>query len=239
MRTKIQNNFMRKAFYLLVIILVVSCAKDASNFTLKGNIKGLKKGMVYLQKVKDSSLVTIDSLVINGNSEFELTTHLDSPEMLFLKLHKFDNEEHIIPFFADKGLTEINSNLKNFELDTKIKGSKQQEKFEEYKKMMARFQDQNLDLIKDNFDAQKDNDTTKLNKTVNSYNSLIKRKYLYTINFAINNKDNEVAPYLVLSEIYDANIKYLDTVNNVLTPEVKASKYGKELQKFIDKRKAE
>ncbi|MEZ4793361.1 MAG: DUF4369 domain-containing protein [Gelidibacter sp.] len=230
---------MKKLFPLIVFILIVSCAKDHSNFTLKGNIKGLMKGTVYLQKLKDSSLVTIDSLIINGNPEFELTTYLESPEMLYLKLHKYDNEEHVIPFFADKGVTEINSNLKNFELDTKIKGSKQQEKLEEYKKMMSRFNNQNLDLIKDSFDAQKDNDTTKLNTTVKNYNSLIKRKYLYTINFAINNKDSEIAPYLVLSEIYDANIKFLDTVNNALTPQVKVSKYGKELQAFIDKRKAE
>lgn len=230
---------MKKIPFILISIIIVACAKDASNFTLKGNIKNLKKGTVYLQRMQDSSLVTIDSLVINGNPEFELHTELESSEMLYLKLHKYDNEEHIIPFFADKGITEINSNLKNFELDTKIKGSNQQEKYEEYKKMMSRFNDQNLDLIKDNFDAQKDNDTTKYNTTVKNYNSLIKRKYLYTINFAINNKDSDIAPYLVLSEISDANIKYLDTVNNALTSEVKASKYGKELQAFIENRKSE
>lgn len=230
---------MKKVLYVIAVVLIFSCAKDNSNFTLKGNIKGLMKGAVYLQKVKDSTFITIDSLIINGTPEFELHTNLESPEMLFLKLHKFDNEEHIIPFFADKGVTEINSNLKNFELDTKIKGSKQQEKLEEYKQIMSRFQGQNLDIIKDNFDAQKDNDTTKFNTTLKNHNNLIKRKYLYTINFAINNKDNDVAPYLVLSEIYDANIKYLDTVYNVLTPEVKASKYGKELQAYINKIKAD
>jgi hypothetical protein len=230
---------MKKVLYIIVAVLIVACAKDTSNFTLKGNIKGLKKGTVYLQKLKDSTLVTIDSLVINGNPEFELHTDLESPEILYLKLHQYDNEEHLVPFFAAEGITEINSTIKMFEFDMKIKGSKQQEKWEEYKTMMSRFQGQNLDLIKDNFEAQKDNDTTKMNTTVQKYESLIKRKYLFTINFAINNKDNEVAPYVVLSEIYDANIKYLDTVNNVLTPEVKASKYGKELQTFIETRKAE
>ncbi|MEO6346673.1 MAG: DUF4369 domain-containing protein [Aquaticitalea sp.] len=229
---------MKKLMPLLIFIFTVSCANDSSNFTLKGNIKGLMKGNVYLQKLKDSTFVTIDSLTINGTPEFELHTELESPEILYLKLHKQDNEEHVIPFFAAKGITQITSNVKNFELDTKIKGSKQQEKFEEYNKMMKRFQDQNLDLIKDNFDAQKDSDTTKLNTTIKNYNGLIKRKYLYTINFAINNKDNEIAPYLVISEIYDANIKYLDTVNNVLSAEVKASKYGKQLQALIHKRKA-
>ncbi|HNU59017.1 MAG TPA: hypothetical protein PKI08_03575, partial [Aquaticitalea sp.] len=42
-----------------------------------------------------------------------------------------------------------------------------------------------------------------------------------------------------LAEIYDANVKFLDTINNSLTPKVKASFYGKELQKYIDERKKE
>ena len=230
---------MKQILSVFVLIFIVGCAKESSNFTLKGNIKDLKKGTVYLQRYQDSTLITIDSLVINGNPDFELHTDLESPEMLYLKLHKYDNEEHIIPFFAAEGITEINSTLKNFELNTTIKGSKQHEKFEDYKKMMSRFNDQNLDLIKDNFEAQRDSDTTKLNSTVKNHNSLIKRRYLYTVNFAINNKDSEIAPYLVLTEIYDANIKYLDTVNNSLTPEIKGSKYGKELQTYIDLRKAE
>ncbi|MCB0447181.1 MAG: DUF4369 domain-containing protein [Gelidibacter sp.] len=230
---------MKKILVLVVIGFMFSCGNDSTNFTLKGNVKGLKKGMVYLQRVQDSALVTIDSLDVKGNPEFELHTELESPEVLYLKLYKHDNEEHIIPFFADKGTTEINSNLKNFEYDFKIKGSKQQEKLEEYQLMMSRFNNQNLDLIKENFDAQKANDTSRINESVDKYNNHIKRKYLYTINFAINNKDNEIAPYLALTEVYDANIKFLDSINNSLTPEVKASKYGKDLQAFIKKRKAQ
>tara|TARA_R110002033_G_scaffold1173_5_gene11021 strand:- start:1167 stop:1322 length:156 start_codon:yes stop_codon:yes gene_type:complete len=42
-----------------------------------------------------------------------------------------------------------------------------------------------------------------------------------------------VAPYLALTEIYNAQVKYLDTISNSLTPKVKDSKYGKELQSFI------
>jgi hypothetical protein len=30
----------------------------------------------------------------------------------------------------------------------------------------------------------------------------------------LNNKDYEVAPYVTLSEIYDINLKYLDTIQN-------------------------
>ena len=53
----------------------------------------------------------------------------------------------------------------------------------------------------------------------------------------MNNSDYEIAPYLVLSEAYDANIKYLDTVYHGLSPRVKDSKYGKELEAYIKVRK--
>ena len=60
-----------------------------------------------------------------------------------------------------------------------------------------------------------------------------KLKYLYTINYAINNKNNEIAPYLALSEANNSRLKFLDTIYNVLDPKIKASKYGRSLQKHI------
>jgi len=36
-----------------------------------------------------------------------------------------------------------------------------------------------------------------------------------------------------LSDLFNANIKLLDTINNSLSKKVKASKYGKELANFI------
>lgn len=230
---------MRKIAVIISLLMVASCAKDRSNFTLKGNVKDLKKGTVYLQKIEDSLLVSIDSMKINGNSQFELHTYLDSPEVLYLKLDKQDEQVELIPFFADQGITEIQTTLKNFFIDAKITGSKQQRKLEEYKAIMSRFQDKNLELIMSNLEAQKNQDSVRIDSVLKAQDNLIIRRYLYTINFAINNKDSEIAPYLALSEIPDANIKYLDTINNALTPPIQSSKYGKELQKLIDQRKKE
>lgn len=224
---------MKKLYIFTALLLVISCAKTP-DLTVKTNIKGLKKGAVYLKKIKDTTLITLDSILINGNSSFELHTSLESPEVLYLFLNKNTDEDDAIAFFADKGVTEINTTLKNFVFDAKIKGSNQHSTWEDYKTMIAKLNSRNLDLIKEKFDALKAGDTTKLTLINTESNNLLKRKYLYTVNFAINNKDSEVAPYLALTEIYNANIKLLDTINKVLIPEVKASKYGKELQLFID-----
>ena len=139
---------MKKIAILFILVLIVSCGKEQHDLTVKTNIKGLKKGIVYLKKVKDTALVTVDSIIINGNSEFELYSDLESPEVFFLYLDKNSSENDRIPFFADKGITEINTTLKNFVFDAKIKGSAQQKVWEDYKLIMSRFNERNLNLIK-------------------------------------------------------------------------------------------
>ncbi len=226
---------MKKTIFLLLAFLLIACGEKQHDLVVKGHIKGLKKGTVYLKKIEDSTLITVDSLVINGNSIFELHSPIDTPEVFYLYLDKHSTEKDRITFFADKGITEINTTLKNFAFDVKIKGSEQQKKLEEYKAIISRINNRNLELIKEQFEAQKKGDTAKFNAIKKESDGTLKRKYLYTVNFALNNKDSEVAPYLALTEIYDAQVKFLDTINNSLTPKVKASKYGKELNLFIEK----
>ena len=226
----------KRIIIVLAVIALSSCSqeKEKQNFSLKGNINGLKKGTVYLQKQQDTSLITLDSLVINGQSSFELKTTLDEPELLYLKLDKNDNDEGNILFFADKGITEISSTLKNFGYDAKIVGSEQQEVLEEYLLMMSKFNDRNLEMIKESLESQKAADTTKINSLQTDFDNLLKRKYLYTINFAINHKDSEVSPYLTISEIPNTSIKFLKQIYGALDEKIKNSKYGKELEELIE-----
>ncbi len=230
-----------KVLSLIILLLIaVSCGKEKeANFTLKGNVKGLKKGVVYLQKDGDSSIVDIDSMVVIGQQEFTLQTNIDEPIVLYLKLFKNDGEEHYIPFFADKGITEINSTLKNFNFDAKITGSTQQKLLDEYMEVMSRFNNQNLDFIASKFRAQRSNDTILADSLSKQSERLIKRKYSYTIQFAMNNKDSEIAPYLALYEIPSANPIYIDSVYNGLTDTIKNSYYGKRLGEVVSNRKTE
>jgi len=222
---------------LLTLLLIFSCGTKESDLIVKGQIKGLKKGTVYLQHFKDTTLVVSDSIIVSGEQPFELHSSLESPEMFYLYLDKNSSEKDAIPFFADKGVTEINTTLKNFVFDAEINGSKQQKVLEKYQSIMAKFNSRNLELIKENFEAQRDGDSTKLRNNEKESDGVLKRKYLYTVNFAISNKDSEVAPYLALTEIYNARLNLLDTINKSLTPSIKESKYGKRLQQFIEERK--
>lgn len=230
---------MKKILYFILPLLILACAQSEPDLTVKVTVNGLKKGALYLRKIKNEKLITIDTVAVNGNSEIELHASLESPEVFYLYLDKNSlKEKDRIVFFADKGVTEIKTSVTNFGFDAKITGSSQQKTYEEYKSIMSRFNNQNLDLIKEGFDAQKKGDTSKYNEVQNKIGAITKRRYLFTVNFALNNKNSEVAPYLALTEIYNAKLKYLDTINNSLTNKVKTSKYGKELQVFINNIKA-
>ena len=232
---------MRNLITIILGLLIISCAKEKQyDLTVKGTIKNLKKGTIYLQKIKDSTLVNVDSMVINVQKEFLLHSNLNSPEVFYLHLNKTNEDsQRKIPFFADKGITEINATLKDFPFKHTIKGSSQQEKYTEFKNMITQFNNKNIDIIKAQLEAQVSGDTAEANAKTKEVNNLLKSKYRYAINFAINNKDSEVAPYIALSEIYDTNITYLDTIYKSLPKHIASSKYGVELDKFIKQRKEE
>lgn len=231
---------MKKLALLLVILTgITACSEKESNLIVTGEIKGLKKGTLYLQKIEDTVMVNVDSMVVNGDPAFTLETFIESPQMMYLYLEKVDNNrfDDRIDFFADEGQVTIKTSLDKFETNAKITGSVNQEKLMEYRKMIGRFNDQNLDLIKESFEAEKNEDEEKLMEIDKKYDRLLRRKYLYTVNFAVNNKDLEIAPYLALSEVFDANIKYLDTIYSSLEPNVKKSKYGRQLKDFLKERR--
>lgn len=198
---------------------------------VKVTIDGLKKGTLYLQKVKDSTLVSVDSIQLAGKTAILLSDNVESPEIYFLALDKIAGER--ISFFGEKGEITVSAKLEKFAASAKITGSVNQVLLAEHKAMAQKFNGKKLDLVVEKFNAYKINDTALATKLEQEEKNLIRRKYYYTTNFAVVNASHEVAPYLALTELYDANIRLLDTINNSLSKEVKASKYGKELGKFI------
>lgn len=227
----------------LVILFIFSCQKeiDPNNMQVTGNIKGLKKGVLYLQKIKDTTLVTVDSLIIDGDSHFNFNTTLESPEVFYLYLNKKDGNDinDRITFFGEPGSIKINTELDFFDVVARVEGSKTHEKLEEYRKMMSKFNERNLDLIQANFEARKEKDSLKVDSLSKQADRNLLRGYLFTLNFALNNKDSYIAPYIAISEAFDAKVKYLDTIYNSLSPEVADSKYGKQLKDYIIKIKSE
>lgn len=231
----------KRIIALFSLITLLSCQenKQEKDLLLTGNIKGLKKGTLYIQKLQDTTLVPLDTIQINGDSNFTSNLTIESPEMYYLFLDRgvSNSLDNNIPFFAEKGKINIETTLDFFTADSKITGSKTQDVYEEYKKITSRLVDQDLALLQKKLNAYKEGKANEVDEINKQQENILKRKYLFTTNFAVNHKDSEVAPYLALAEIYNINLKYLDTIQKSLTPKIAKSMYGKKLDELIKERR--
>ncbi|MEZ2414543.1 DUF4369 domain-containing protein [Muriicola sp. E247] len=229
-------------FFLILGLLIISCGSPHANkMEVSGTVKGLKKGTLYLQKVEDSVLATLDSLEMRGNGDFTFETTLESPEIYYLYLQKADNNDinDRITFFGEPGKITINTIWNAFDSKAVIEGSETQKKLEEYQEVMSRFNAESLGQMQAASDSTFFNDPVALDSLQKANERNLKRSYLYAINYAMSNSNSHIAPFIALSEVADANVKYLDSLYISLSPEVAQGKYGKALKSHLESRKTE
>lgn len=224
---------MKHLLLLVLLIFVTACSsKKEGNMTVNGQIEGLKKGTLYLQKMNDTTLVSVDSISLLGTDQFTLTDNVASPQVYYLTFDTNTSEKRIM-FFGEQGTITITDKLEKFGINPKISGSKNQLVLEDYFTMRSQFQGKRLDLLKVGFEAQKEDNIELQDSIQKASENLLKRQYLYTTNFALSKSDTDAAAYIALSELTNANVKLLDTVYTSLSENVKNSLYGKKLNRFI------
>jgi len=222
------------AICAFAVIAFACSSKKEGNMIVKGQIKGLKKGTLYLQKMKDTVLVSVDSMALLGDDKFVLSDNIESPVMYYITFDENTTDKRLM-FFGEKGEITINDKLEGFGFRPEIKGSKNQDVMNKFRDIDSRFKDQNLDFIKKNIEARQAKDEELVKKIELDYKKMIRRRFLFSTNFAIANADSEAAAYIALTELFNANIQLLDTINSSLSDKVKNSDYGKRLQKFVAK----
>ena len=222
---------MKKISLISLTLFIICCNSNPNQMIVTGNVDGLRKGTIYLQKQLDSTIISLDSTKIKGNSNFKLNTVIDEPDIYYLYLDKEDGDSlnDIITFFGNKGEIVINTRLVTFDSGFEISGSKNSELLLEYFSIIRKYNLQNLDLLEIFYKAQIENNQNRIDSVNGQLENLIKRKYLYSLNFAITNSSNEVSPYIAVSQIPDANRDLLKKLYDTLPENIKSSKYGKVL----------
>lgn len=218
---------------LSLSLLIFSCStKSKGNFTLTGEIKGLKKGVVYLEKLENNKIVVIDSVFINDGTEtFTFSNNIIEPELYILSLDKLNTKQ--ISFFGEPGEMNIKTSLDNFFIKATVLGSPLNDLLEEHDNYTKRINDKSLDLIKDKFEAQKQGDQAKVDEIENKKLQNLKRLYLFSANYAIAHKNTAIAPFIAYTRMKQATPQLKQQIYDALTSEIKESKYGKLLKESL------
>ena len=196
------------------------------------NIEGFKKGRVSLQKVSDSTLITVDSVFVNNESPLNLSYDLKSPELFYITIDVSKNDK-TLEFFGEKGEIIINSKLKNFSSEFKVHNSFNDSIYRNYLEIIRRFNFEELDLIKSSIEMTKLKQNDSLIKIQEKIQALNKRKALFNLNFAVNNGNSSVAPLIAINNFSESKV-LLDTIIKSMDKEIFNSKYGKELKIIYD-----
>ncbi|ALM21480.1 hypothetical protein AAT17_09680 [Nonlabens sp. MIC269] len=226
---------------LIILILlfagITACSDSKGTLTVNGNIKGLKQGTVYLQKLVDTTIVNVDSIKIDGEPVFKLTTPLENPEILYLYLDikdgvKYDDR---IQFFAEDTIINIETNLEKFEDNAQITGSKNQDILNIYETNKKPLNQVYTKLVQRSMqlNAMEDVSQEKIDSLTTAYDKYLRKKVLYAINYAQLHKDYEVSPYILVKDAFDAKAELLDSAYQMMPKKIQTSRYGKQLSELI------
>ena len=223
-----------KLYYILFLLFIIGCVDESQKSTINLDVKGLKKGILVLKKLSDSSFVKLDSFIVNSGDKINFSVLLDQPEMLFIDLKLNEGSDiKTLNFFAEKSKMDIVTNLENFGYELVVKGSKNDSIYRNYISLNKKFNDQKLDLFKRSFEKSKSNDLDSLKIIEDLVVNINKRQFLHNANFAVRNSEFELSPYIALTDLYESK-KILDTVYKSLSARIKNSKYAKQLKSIID-----
>lgn len=225
---------MKKIIYFIsAAIFCLSCTeKNKGNFNIQGKVIGLQKGTIYLEKIEIDTIQIIDSIYVEGKETFNFSNNIQDGDLFAISIDQSNTKK--ILFFSEPANINIETTLSHFFSKAKITGSEEQDLLTEHDSYTKEIQYQNLNIIKDKFLAQKEGNLDKLNELTNKYNQNLKRKYLFSANYAVNKASHVIAPYIAVTRMDNATPKLKKKIYDALTPEVKASKYGLILKKELD-----
>lgn len=222
---------MRNIKTILVLLvasaIAFSSCKKESGFTINGKINSDETGWVYLQKVQDNKLVSIDSVEVSKGA-FTFKGKLEFPDMYYIK---FSNQEQFLPIFLENSKINVDFNTENIE-SSKVTGSTEHALFDKYRETESTYRKQ-LDGIYENYkNAAQAGNEVEINRYENQYDSVENILNNITKDFIMQNPSSAVAPMLAWQKVYNYSLEELKNINNTLSKSLeKSENYQKLLER--------
>ncbi|MDF1547987.1 MAG: TlpA disulfide reductase family protein [Bacteroidales bacterium] len=225
---------MKKILFAFVILtFVFACnqqnSDDQSSFTIEGTIAAYDTGYVYLQKVVDGELTTVDSMICSqGKFSFKGTT--DFAELYYLS---FGDRQHMASIFMENSDIVVKGNLDSLD-NISITGSKAQDEYKLYKDEMLPFDNKMNDLYKQYTDAEKEGNKALMDQIDSSYETLYEDKLAFIKNYIGTHNASVIIPYVLNRELaYSLEVNELDSMVNLLDSSLNPSIYVNTLKEKV------
>jgi peroxiredoxin len=234
---------MKKILFLVTTAIVLFSCKNLAEgeYEITGNIKGIKSGLVYLEKQDPMGMgvKTIDTVkIIDG--KFEIKGKTTEPEICFIQIYKVNGK---VPFILEGGEIEMQVD-KDSLFKSKLSGTYSNDEFskfnEETNKLQKKVQKKAMDFQMKNMakmnEAQKNKDTVAMNSLRKQYELIQKDITDYTFDYPKTHSKSYISVLIVQAMFNNSKfkVKEIETVYNSLDESLKKTKPGKKVKENID-----
>lgn len=234
---------MKKILFLVTTAIVLFSCKNLAEgeYEITGNIKGIKSGLVYLEKQDPMGMgvKTIDTVkIIDG--KFEIKGKTTEPEICFIQIDKVNGK---VPFILEGGEIEMQVD-KDSLFKSKLSGTYSNDEFskfnEETNKLQKKVQKKAMDFQMKNMakmnEAQKNKDTVAMNSLRKQYELIQKDITDYTFDYPKTHSKSYISVLIVQAMFNNSKfkVKEIETVYNSLDESLKKTKPGKKVKENID-----
>jgi len=115
-----KKQHMKKLFFAVAILFLLYSCGEKTNFSVSGTIDGAGGKMVYLNELKVSSQIPVDSVRVNNKGQFELKGNATEPTFYLLK---FNNHNFVTLLLDSTEQATVTGSYKNLPSDYTVKGS--------------------------------------------------------------------------------------------------------------------
>ena len=222
--------YMRKLFFgLLAITVMASCSSQKSDeFIIQGKVRGEKVEKVYLQKIMDSNLKSIDSAVVE-NGIFKFTGNINTPDLYYIGL----DENRFISFFNEPSKIKIDFHTDSL-ANPNVTGSKSDADYREYLTMVEKQRSVEVGLYTAYNEASRNADSIKMKEIDKELDASEAAQKVEIVNYIKTNSKSFVAPYVALRHAYVMELDDMEKVYASFAKDVSASNYATMLNERIE-----
>jgi len=209
---------------------LVSCS-NSNDLKVNGTITGLENGNFIVAKIENNRPTNIDTVAIK-DGKFTYTENLESPDFRLFILQE-NPQKGMFMFVGNDNVT-LTSNIDSLD-KADIKGSKSNEEYKSLIDSFKKVQEEKGKLYQEAQMAQMQNDSLKLESLKDAIEQNDKKAENVVYDFAKANNNSTLSAWALNTIIQDFKYETINPIFETLTPEVKSSKFGKELNERLTK----
>ena len=216
--------------FFCLFIFIVAGAQTKQSYTINGKLDSVTSPMIYLSVIDDNKFVADSSAISNGS--FSIKGTVDGFTSGYLYFDK--NSENVLRLYVEPGVMDLTANAHHLP-DATIKGSQLNDDNRALKKALEPYNVKEEAFNKTYEKASAAKDKALLDSLDKLETEMLKEKRRYITDF-VSKHPNSMLSAITLQEnyAYYAEASDLEPFYAMLSPAVKSSKAGKEVEKMIN-----